>query len=134
MPYVNVVVSGQTDRALARVIAQGVTERTARILRKRPEVTAVSVTFGAAEQWFVDNRSLDELGLATFWLDIAVTDRTNTKDEKAAYLAAVFAFMSEVLGPLHGTSYVRVMDVRAEAWGYGGLSQKERAARLPSST
>ena len=125
MPYLNVVVSGPTNRA--RTIAQGVTEATARILRKRPEVTSVSVSFVPAEQWFVGGQSLQELGLATFWLDIAVTDGTNTKEEKAAYLAEIFSFMTETLGPLHATSYVRVMDVRAEAWGYGGVSQEARA-------
>ena len=129
MPYVNVVVSGPSNPTLARTVAQGVTERTGRILRKRPEVTAVSVSFVPAEQWFVGARSLAELGLSTFWLDIAVTDGTNTDDEKTAYLGAIFSFMGEVVGPLHGTSYVRVMDVRAEAWGYGGVSQAERAAQ-----
>lgn len=132
MPYINVVVSspsGSPNPALARTIAQGVTERTTRILRKRPEVTSVSVSFVGAEQWFVDSRSLGELGLATFWLDIAVTEGTNTKEEKAAYLAEIVSFMGASLGPLHGTSYVRVMDVRAEAWGYGGVSQEVRAAQ-----
>ena len=125
MPYVNVVVSGPINRA--RTIAQGVTERTGRILHKRPEVTSVSVSFVPSDQWFVGGQSLQELGLSTFWLDIAVTDGTNTNDEKVAYLAEIFSFMTDTLGPLHGTSYVRVMDVRAEAWGYGGVSQSARA-------
>ncbi len=65
-------------------------------------------------------------GLASFWLDIVVVDGTNTKDEKAAYVAGVFAAMSALLGPLHPESYVLVREVKADAYGYGGLTQEQR--------
>ena len=129
MPYIHVSVSRPPDRTLASTLAQGVTERTFRILRKRIEVTAVSISFVDSEQWFVGGQSLQELGRAAFWLDIGVTDGTNSKDEKAAYLADIFAFMREALGPLHEISYVRVLNVPADAWGYGGVSQEERYVR-----
>lgn len=129
MPYIHVSVSRLPDPALARALAQGVTERTFRILRKRIEVTAVSVSFVDPGHWFVGGQSLQERELATFWLDIGVTAGTNSKDEKAAYLVDIFTFMRETLGPLHEISYVRVLDVPADAWGYGGVSQEERYVR-----
>ena len=129
MPYIHVSVSRAPARTLARTLVEGVTARTFRILRKRIEVTAVSISFVDPEQWFIGGQSLHELGRATFWLDIGVTDGTNSKDEKAAYLADIFAFMRETLGPLHEISYVRVLDVPAAAWGYGGVSQEERYVR-----
>jgi hypothetical protein len=41
-----------------------------------------------------------------------VSEGTNTKDEKAAYLAAVFKRMGELLGPLHQESYAHVDEVK----------------------
>ena len=96
------------------------------ILGKDPNVTAVIVTESSAEDWFCGGQSLADAKLASFWLDIHVTDGTNTKDEKAAFVAAVFKAMRELLGPLHNESYVHVHDVRADAYGYGGLTQERR--------
>ena len=53
-------------------------------------------------------------------------DGTNTKGELAAFLAAVFAAMGELLGPLHEESYALVHEVPAHAYGYGGLTQEHR--------
>jgi 4-oxalocrotonate tautomerase len=53
-------------------------------------------------------------------------DGTNTKDEKARYIAEAYAFFSQLLGELHPESYVYVQDVRAEAYGFGGKTQEYR--------
>ena len=41
-------------------------------------------------------RSLTDVGLASFWLDIHIVDGTNTKDEKAAFIAATFEAMGKI--------------------------------------
>ena len=72
-------------------IAAAVTELTARILHKDPKVTAIIVKSVDAADWFAGGKSLAEQKLASFWLDIHVSEGTNTKDEKADYLAAMFS-------------------------------------------
>ena len=71
-------------------------------------------------------RSLADQGLASFWLDVHVSEGTNTKDEKADYIAATFRRMGELLGPLHNESYAHVDEVRGDAYGFGGLTQERR--------
>ena len=117
-------------------IASAVSDLTARILRKDPKVTAIIVKTVDAADWFAGGRSLAEQELASYWLDIHVTEGTNTKDEKATYLAAVFERMGELLGPLHPETYLHVDEVRADAYGYGGLTQEQRyiTARLGPGT
>jgi 4-oxalocrotonate tautomerase len=66
------------------------------------------------------------LHLGAFWLDIRITDGTNTREEKAAFIAAAFAKMNELIGPLHSESYVHVNEVRGDAYGFGGVTQNER--------
>ncbi len=70
--------------------------------------------------------------MAAFWLDIRIVDGTNTREEKAAFVAAAFHAMAELIGPLHPESYVHVNEVRGDAYGYGGVTQNERyiAAKL----
>ncbi|GLK73474.1 tautomerase family protein [Ancylobacter dichloromethanicus] len=110
------------EAALARRAAQLGQEW----LGKDPSVTAVLVEPADPAHWFCAGRSLKEAGLAAFWLDIRVTEGTNTKDEKAAFVAATFTAFGELLGPLHAESYVHVVEARGDAYGYGGLTQERR--------
>ena len=133
MPLITVTVSSPHQKVLDKpAIAAEVARLSTAILKKDPKVTAVVVTRVPSDDWFCGGRSLTEEWLASFWLDIHVTDGTNTKDEKAAFVAAAFESMGRLLGPLHEESYVHVHDVRGDAYGYGGLTQERRyiAARL----
>lgn len=126
MPILQVTLSGAPDPARAAEVAARLSALTARHLRKDPTLTSVAVAFLPAEQWFVGGPSLAHAGLASFWLDIAVVDGTNTKDEKATYIAEVFAAMEDMVGPLHRESYIHVREVKADAYGYGGRTQERR--------
>ena len=99
------------------------------MLHKAPELTSVAISHLDAAHWFVGGPSLQVQGKASFFLDILISDETNTAAEKAAYIAAVFAAMHEHLGALHDVSYIHVHDARQAAWGYGGLTQQFRAVR-----
>jgi len=127
MPLITVTYSSSRHSpSLKADIAAGVTELTAKILQKDPKVTAIIVKSVDATEWFAGGTSLAEQKLASFWLDIHVTEGTNTKDEKAAYIAAMFKRMGELLGPLHHESYLHVDEVRGDAYGFGGLTQERR--------
>jgi 4-oxalocrotonate tautomerase len=133
MPLITVTVSTPHQKVLdKRAIAAEVARLSTAVLGKDPKVTAVIVTRVSSDDWFCGGKSLTEEWLASFWLDIHVTDGTNTKDEKAAFVAAAFEAMGRLLGPLHEESYVHVHDARGDAYGYGGLTQERRyiAARL----
>ena len=127
MPLISVTYSTQRETpSLKAGIAAAITELTAKILRKDPKVTAVIVKSVEPKDWFAGGKSLAEQKLASYWIDVHVSEGTNTKDEKASYLAAVFARMGELLGPLHNESYVHANEVRADAYGYGGQTQERR--------
>jgi 4-oxalocrotonate tautomerase len=127
MPLITVTYSSsRTAPSLKADIAAAVSELTAKILHKDPKVTAIIVKSVDAADWFAGGKSLAEQKLASYWLDIHVSEGTNTKDEKAAYLAAMFERMEELLGPLHHVSYLHVDEVRGDAYGFGGLTQERR--------
>ncbi len=55
-----------------------------------------------------------------------MVDETNTKQEKAQYIAEAFAAFEQLLGPLHEESYIYIQDVRPTAYGFGGKTQEFR--------
>jgi 4-oxalocrotonate tautomerase len=127
MPLISVSYSTvRNTPELKAEIAAAVSDLTARILRKDPKVTAVIVNAVDAADWFAGGKSLAAQNLASFWLDVHVSEGTNTKDEKAAYLAALFQRIGELLGPLHEESYAHVDEVKGDAYGFGGLTQERR--------
>jgi 4-oxalocrotonate tautomerase len=127
MPLITVSFSSSRyTPSLKADIAVAVSDLTAKILHKDPKVTAIIVKSVDPADWFAGGKSLAEQKLASFWLDIHVTESTNSKDEKAAYIAAMFARMGEILGPLHNESYLHVDEVKGDAYGFGGLTQERR--------
>ena len=126
MPILNVTVSGASGKPNNATIAKTLSGLTRQHLRKDPQLTSVAITSIPAEDWFVGGASLAGQRKSSFWLDIKVVDGTNTKQELAAYIAAVFAAMSDLLGDVHTESYVLVHEVPASAYGYGGKTQEHR--------
>lgn len=127
MPLITVQYSSTKDVPPSKAeIAAAVSELSSSILHKDPKVTAIIVQAVAASDWFPGSRSLAEQKLSSVWLDIHITDGTNSKDEKAEFIAATFKKFGELLGPLHTESYVHVHEVRADAYGFGGLTQERR--------
>ena len=126
MPIINVRISQPASAALTQAISETLLELTTRILRKKRELTAITLTHVPPEQWVVGGSTLAAQGKNSFYFDIKVVDGTNTKDEKAQYIAECFAAFGQLLAPLHEESYIHVQDVRAEAYGFGGLTQEYR--------
>jgi len=126
MPMINVQVASEPNAEVADKAQQTVTRLTAEILGKDPKVTAVVVEFISPRFWFIAGKSAAVRGSAEFFVDVRISDGTNTKDGKAGYVAETYAALSRLLGGRQSESYVHVNDVRADAYGYGGLTQERR--------
>ena len=129
MPILNLKISADPSTELTQKINTLLLDITARILRKKPEVTAIAIDYVSREHWSIGGVTLKNLGKHSVYFDIKITDETNTKDEKAAYIAEAFAGFEKILGNLDDKSYVYVEDVRATAYGYGGHTQEYRYHR-----
>ena len=126
MPILNVKVSLPASAALTQSISETLLELTTRILHKKRELTSIAVDYVSPEHWVVGGSTLAAQGKNSFYFDIKVVDGTNTKEKKAQYISECFAAFSVLLEPLHPESYIYVHDVRAEAYGFGGLTQEYR--------
>jgi 4-oxalocrotonate tautomerase len=126
MPILDLKLSAQPDPDLVAAVSETLLELTTRILHKQRQLTAIAIDFVPPEHWVVGGATLAAQHRRSFFLEIKIVDGTNTKDEKAAYVAAVFDAMARLLGDLHDESYVHLHDVRADAYGYGGRTQEFR--------
>ena len=126
MPILNVKVSAKKSAALTKAIAGTLSDLTARILHKKPELTAIAIDYVDPDDWIVGGKSLSEQGMNSFYFDIKITDETNSKEEKSQYIREVFDAFSDLLGNVHEESYIYVQDVRAAAYGFGGKTQEFR--------
>lgn len=126
MPILNVKVSAVKTPELVQEISGLLLDLTTRILKKKREVTAIAIDFVEPDSWVVGGTLLSEQRKSSFYFDIKVTDETNTKDEKAAYIKEAFAGFERILGNLHEESYIHIEDVRAASYGYGGRTQEYR--------
>jgi 4-oxalocrotonate tautomerase len=122
-------IAAEADAQLTKQVAALLMRHTQGILHKAPELTAIAIQYAPRGQWFIGGETLERMDKASFFLDIKVSDETNTAQEKAAYIAAVYAGMAELLGPLHEVSYVHIDDARPAAWGWGGVTQQVRAVK-----
>jgi 4-oxalocrotonate tautomerase len=126
MPILNFKVSAQRSSQMTASISKVLLELTSRILHKDPEVTSIAIEYINPEDWIVAGKSLANHSKSSFYFDIKVTDETNTKAEKAQYIREAFNAFTELLGDVHHESYIYVHDVRATAYGFGGLTQEYR--------
>lgn len=129
MPIINIKVSAAKSPELTKQISELLLDLTTRILKKKPEVTAITIDYVDRDCWVIGGKLLSELNKSSFYFDIKITDETNSKDEKARYIEEAFAGLEKILGDLHEESYIYVQDVRAAAYGYGGLTQEYRYHR-----
>ncbi len=126
MPYLNVKICAPQSVETTNKVAAFLTELTADVLHKKKELTSVAIEYMPVYQWFIGGTSISSQDAKTFYLDIKVTEGTNTKNEKADYINKAFAEFEATLGRLDPASCIVIHEVRADSWGYAGESQEFR--------
>jgi 4-oxalocrotonate tautomerase len=134
VPYLNLRLSAQPSHDDAARMASALTDLTAEILGKKRELTAVSVETIAPQRWTLGGVPLDGQPVRTFFLEVIVSDGTNSEAEMAEYIARAYAALEALWGPLAPASYIAIHQHPAHAWGYQGRTQASRARTATSKT
>ena len=128
MPSLDLKIAGPSQVPAVKQLVEQLVALTTEVLGKHKDVTTVSVQRVPADLWFVGGRPLAP-GRTGLYLRVNVTEGTNSKDEKAAFLKGAFAAAEALLGPVDPASYILVHGVPADAYGYGGVTQERRYAK-----
>lgn len=129
MPYLHFVMSPPARSDEKQAIAEVLLQHTHELLGKRPEVTSIRIDSAGADDWYIAGRNLSARSETTFYLEIKVTSGTNSDEEKARFIAAVFASMAKLRADVADASYVVIQEVAGDSWGYGGETQRQRQIR-----
>lgn len=127
MPYLKLAYASPAAVAAADLAAT-LTRITVDLLGKQRELTVVAIDPLPLAGWFVGGAALDE-GQSGAVLEIRITEGTNTKAQKAAFVRAAFDALATALPGLHPASYVTLHEPPADAWGYAGQTQEFRFTR-----
>jgi 4-oxalocrotonate tautomerase len=125
MPYLRVSISENKSQNVSNQVAQLLTGLAVEVLGKQESAVSVDINYTKNENWFVGGKQV-ESDTATFFIEIKVTEGTNTRDEKAQFVQDAFTGMEKILGKIDPTSYIVLHDVNSDSWGYGGKTQEYR--------
>jgi 4-oxalocrotonate tautomerase len=95
---------------------------------KRREVTVVHIQESEPQQWSTNAIPVAAGKPISAYVDIKVTDGTNTSEEKAEMISQTVKMLGDVVGTIQEACYVVIDDISADSWGYNGKTQAARAA------
>jgi 4-oxalocrotonate tautomerase len=125
MPYIDLKIEPTPSPEQADTLARGVTDALVTVAGKRREVTAVRIAGCEASLWTLGGSACDK---CTAYVDVKITQGSNSQQEKAALIERLHRLLRETLGELAEASYIVIHELPAESWGYAGLTQGARAA------
>lgn len=132
MPVLHLQVAPLQNPDRYQALAAALTRITHEILGKREAVTAVLIDDLPAARWHVGGEPIQR---PTAFLRIAITQGTNSAQEKADFIAAAHGELARQLGhgqPIEEASYVIVDEVPSTDWGYAGRTQLARRVAVPA--
>ena len=128
MPYINFRIGNTLENAQRNQLYEKTTSLMKGIMGKRREVTVVHIQESEPHLWATNAVALDTDSPIGAYVDIKVTEGTNTPAEKAEMLSETAKMLKEVVGVVQEACYVVIDDIPANSWGYNGKSQAQRAA------
>ena len=126
MPFLSVKLSAPESRETTAQVAAALLDLTVDILKKKRELTAIAVEYVTPQRWLIGGTALTPDSPPSFFVEIRVTEGTNTKDQKKAFVEQVTAAMAALFGQVQATSYVVIQELPGDAWGYHGVTQEAR--------
>jgi len=123
MPFVSATLCSKPSPALTGRVVLALTDLTEKVLRKERARTTVVVHYVPESQWAVGGVLLEH----GFYVEVKITARMNTREEKARYVREVNRALQALLDGTPG--YVAVDEIAADAWGHAGETQEVRYAR-----
>lgn len=134
MPYIHLRLGTTLETRQREQLCAKTTELMSTIMGKKREVTVVHIHESDPRQWAINGMMLSDGEAVGAYVDIKVTQGTNTREEKAEMIQQMLIMLQEVIGAIQEACYVVIDDIPADSWGYHGVTQAARAARKPRTS
>jgi len=127
MPYINIRLGCKLNEKQREDLNKKTTHYMNTIMGKHREVTVVHIMESEPKEWAINLNQLTKEEPVGAYVDIKVTDGTNTPKEKAEMIYQTVEMLKNVAGTIQEACYVVIHDIPANSWGYNGKTQEERA-------
>ncbi len=127
MPYINIRIGTTLSDEQKNQLYEKTTLLMNTIMNKRREVTVVHIQESDAQQWSTNAVQLSANEPISAYVDIKVTQGTNTPDEKKEMISLTNKMLQNIVGTIQEASYIVIDEIPAESWGYNGKTQAMRA-------
>ncbi len=128
MPYINIRLGATLNASQHKQIYTKTTSLMNTIMGKRREVTVVHIQESEPHFWSTNASTLEANDPIGAYVDIKVTEGTNTPEEKAEMISETVKMLKDNVGVVQEACYVVIDDIPANSWGYNGKTQAMRAA------
>lgn len=128
MPYINIRLGRNLDNERRKLLYEKTTSLMNTVMGKRPEVAVVHIQESVSQQWSVNSTPIMAEDSIAAYVDIKITDGTNSPSEKAEMISQTVKMLQDVIGTIQEACYVVIDDIPADSWGYNGKTQAARAA------
>lgn len=127
MPYINVKIAKNLTTEQQSAIFSQTTSLMHEVMKKRREVTVVEITETSPGLWSVNGKPLNNNQPIAAYVDIKITENSNTEEEIAEIIFQTMEMLKQSVGLVQTACYVVVDQIPANAWGYDGITQESRA-------
>lgn len=127
MPYINIRIGASLTNEQKNKLYEQTTTLMNTIMNKRREVTIVHIQESESKQWSSNAAQLSTNDSIAIYVDIKVTQGTNTSDEKKAMIARSYKMLQDIVGAIQSACYIVIDEIPGDSWGYGGQTQAMRA-------
>lgn len=131
MPYINIRLGANLDNEQRKQLYEKTTSLMNTVMGKRREVTVVHIQESEPQQWSTSAIPITDKESVGAYVDIKVTDGTNTPEEKAEMISQTVNMLQDVVGIIQEACYVVIDDIPPDSWGYNGKTQAARAVSKP---
>ncbi len=128
MPFINITHSGSklSEEQRGKLFKE-TTRLMNEVMHKKEELTSVRIDNYEAGDWAIGSKRMSMSSSSAVYMDIKVTQGTNTAEEKSEMIRQSTLMLKEIIGPIAEASYVVIHEVAGDSWGYNGLTQLARA-------
>lgn len=127
MPYINIRIATSLNQVQRDQLYDKTTSHMNTVMGKRREVTVVNIQESEPRYWATNAVTLTSEDPIGAFVDIKVTEGTNTREEKAEMISQIVKMLRDVVGVVQEACYVVIDEIPANSWGYNGKTQAERA-------
>lgn len=128
MPFINISLSGsELSKDQKQQLFLQTTKLMDEVMHKKKELTSVRIECCDGSDWAIGSKPMSDLGVRAVYMDIKVTEGTNSADDKSEMIKQSILMLRDVVGSIAEASYVVIHEVANDSWGYDGLTQLARS-------